>query len=61
MPGVMELFILLSADDVALLSTTPTGLQNQLYCLKTCCQEMKMEVNKEKNKNHGIQKGGILG
>ena len=34
MPGVMELFILLFADDVALLSTTPTGLQNQLDCLK---------------------------
>ena len=34
-PGVMELFILLFADEVALLSTTPTGLQNQLDCLKT--------------------------
>ena len=28
-PGVMELFILLFADDVALLSTTPTGLQKK--------------------------------
>ena len=60
MPGVMELFILLFADDVALLSTTPTGLQNQLDCLKTCCQEMKMEVNKDKTKIMVFRKGGFL-
>ena len=36
-PGVMELFILSFADDVALLSTTYTDLQNQSDCLKTCC------------------------
>ena len=56
-PGVMELFILLFADDVALLSTTPTGLQNQLDSLKTCCQEMKMEVNKDKTKIMVFRKG----
>ena len=59
-PGVMELFILLFADDVALLSTTPTGLQNQLDCLKTCCQEMKMEVNKDKTKIMVFRKGEFL-
>ena len=59
-PGVMELFILLFADDVALLSTTPTGLQNQLDCLKTCRQEMKMEVNKDKTKIMVFRKGGFL-
>ena len=51
-PGVMELFILLFSDDVALLSTTPNGLQNQLDCLKTRSKEMKMEVNKDKTKDH---------
>ena len=59
-PGVMELFILLFADDVALLSTTPTGLQNQLDCLKTCCQDIKMEVNKDKTKIMVFRKGGFL-
>jgi len=59
-PGVMELFILLFADDVALLSTTPTGLQNLLDCLKTCCQEMKMEVNKDKTKIMVFRKGFVL-
>ena len=58
-PGVMELFILSFADDVALLSTT-SGLQNQLDCLKTSCDQMKREVNKDKTKTYGIQKGGIL-
>ena len=60
MPGVMELFILMFADDVALLSTTPTGLQNQLDCLKICRQEMKMEVNKDKTKIMVFRKGGFL-
>ena len=55
-PGVGELFILLFADDVALLSTTPTGLQNQLDCLKTCCQEIKMEVNKDKTKTWCLER-----
>ena len=57
---VMEVFILLLADEVALLST-PTGLQNQLHCLKTCCQLMKMEVNEDKTKNNGIQNRWIHG
>ena len=59
-PGVMELFILLFADDVALLSTTATGLQNQIVYLITCCQEMKMEVNKDKAKIMVSRKGGFL-
>ena len=59
-PGVIELFILLFADDVTLLSTTSTGLQNQLDCLKTCCQERKMEVNKDKTKMMVFRKGGFL-
>ena len=46
--------------DLALLLTTPTGLQSQLDCLKTCCQEMKMEVNKDKTKIMVFRKGGFL-
>ena len=56
----MELFILLFADNVALLPTTSTGFQNQLDCLKTCCQQMKMEVNKDKTKIMVFRKGGVL-
>ena len=35
-----ELFILLFADDVALLATTPYGLQNQLNFQKACCDRV---------------------
>ena len=48
--GITELFILLFADDVALLAATPCGLHNQLDSLKVCCDRLKMEVNKGKTK-----------
>ena len=48
--GLIGLFILLFADDVALLATTPCGLQNQLDSLKVCCDRLKMEVNKIKRR-----------
>ena len=48
------------ADDVALLATTPCGLQNQLDSLKVCCDRLKMEVNKDKTKVMVFRKGGHL-
>ena len=59
--GMMELFILLFADDITLLATTPLGLQNQLNCLKECCTSLHMEVNREKTKIMVFRKGGYLG
>ena len=50
LPGLMELFILLFADDVTLPATTPSGLQNQLNCLRDCCVTMSMEVNEDRAK-----------
>ena len=61
LPGIMELFILLFADDVALLSTTPVGLQNQLNVLQSCCSRMKLCVNIDKTKVMVFRKGGFLG
>lgn len=60
MPGLMELFILLFADDITLIATTPTGLQNQLDCLKQCCDQLKLEVNIDKTKIIVFRKGGFL-
>ena len=60
LPNMTELFILLFADDVALLSNTPTGLQSQLNSLKTCCDRLKLKVNKEKTKIMVFRKGGYL-
>ena len=48
--GLVELCILIFADDVALLATTPYGLQNQLNSLKACCDRLHMEVNRDKTK-----------
>ena len=53
--------ILLFADDVTLLATTPSGLQNQLNCLRDCCVKMGMEVNEDKIKVMFFRKGGHLG
>jgi len=60
-PDIMELFILLFADDVALISTTPSGLQNQLNVVKTCCNKIKLDVNIDKTKVMVFRKGGFLG
>ena len=61
LPGLVELYILLFADDLALLSYTPVGLRNQLECLSTCCKRLKLEVNVEKSKAMVFRKGGFLG
>lgn len=58
LPGLMELFILLFADDVVLMSTTPIGLQHQL---KECCEKLKLVVNQEKNQSNGFQKRCLFG
>eukprot|EP00745_Piridium_sociabile_P024691 TRINITY_DN39152_c0_g3_i6.p1 TRINITY_DN39152_c0_g3~~TRINITY_DN39152_c0_g3_i6.p1 ORF type:complete len:696 (-),score=54.33 TRINITY_DN39152_c0_g3_i6:199-2037(-) len=61
LPDIMELFILLFADDLALLSTTPCGLQNQLNTLQESCDKMELNVNIEKTKVMVFRKGGFLG
>ena len=58
--GLVELFILLFADDVALLATTPYGLQNRLNSLKAWCDRLHMEVNRDKTKVMVFRKGGYL-
>jgi hypothetical protein len=56
----MELFILLFADDVVLISTTSTGLQHQLNLLKLCCDQLHLSVNRDKTKVIVFRKGGFL-
>ena len=48
------------ADEVALLATTPYGLQSQLNSLKACCDRLHMEVNRDKTKVMVFRKGGYL-
>ena len=47
-PGAIELFLLLFADDVILLSDTVMGLQNQLNILKREADRLQLTVNLDK-------------
>ena len=47
-PGAIEIFLLLFADDVILLSNTIVGLQNQLDSLKREADRLYLMVNLEK-------------
>ena len=51
-PGTIEMFLLLFADDVILLSNTIVGLQNQLDSLKREADRLYLTVNLEKNKHY---------
>lgn len=56
-----ELFILLLADDVVLLSETVIGLQNQLNNLQRSAQLLDLTVNLGKSNIVVFRKGGYLG
>ena len=59
--GHEEMFLLLFADDIVLLSSTPSGLQNQIDSLeKKVSQSMGVTVNLDKTKVMVFRKGGYL-
>lgn len=60
LPGLIELFILLFADDIVLLSDTARGLQNQINILNDACKNLSLNINKEKTKVMVFRKGGFL-
>ena len=49
-PAEIELFLLLFADDLTLLSSTVIGLQNQLNVLQEATQRLGLTVNLDKSK-----------
>jgi hypothetical protein len=61
LPGLVELFILLFADDIVLLSDTARGLQNQINVLYQACKNLYLTVNLDKTKVMVFRKGGFLG
>ena len=61
LPGLVELFLLLFADDLALLSSTAMGLKNQLNHLNSMCKEHSLCINSGKSKIMVFRKGGFLG
>lgn len=58
--GDAELFLLLFADDLTLLSSTVVGLQHQLNILQKETDRLHLTVNLEKSKIIVFRKGGFL-
>ena len=59
-PTEIELFILLFADDLTLLASTVTGLENQLNALCVAAKRLGLTVNLDKSKVMVFRKGGYL-
>lgn len=59
-PNGPEIYLLLFADDLVLVSHSPTGLQNQLNALGEQTTRMGLNVNQEKTKIMVFRKGGYL-
>lgn len=58
--GVLNIYLLLYADDIILFGKTPEDLQNTLNVLKDYCQRWKLTVNITKTKIMIFRKGGRL-
>ena len=48
--GMLNLFLILYADDTVIISESAKGLQKQLHDLYDYCNEWKLKVNKLKTK-----------
>ena len=57
---ITQLFLLMFADDLALLSDTISGLQQQLNILSDFCNDYKLKVNENKTKVLVFKRGGRL-
>ena len=57
----IELFLLMFADDIALLSSTPVGLQSQLNVFYEVANRLGLLVNLEKTKIVVFRNGGLSG
>ena len=60
LPDMLELFILLFADDIVLLSDTIVGLQNQLDVLARNCARLGLHVNLDKSNIVIFRNGGYI-
>ena len=59
-PDLTEIFLLLFADNIVLISDTIKGLQQKLEVLKNFCKDFKMIVNVIKTKVMVFRQGGML-
>lgn len=59
-PGAIEIFLMLFADDIILLSDSIIGLQTQLNSLKKEADRLGLDVNLDKTNIMVFRKGGYL-
>ena len=60
LPCMREVFLLMFADNVVFISTTPRGLQNQIDNLVEVSNKLSLKVNTDKTKIMTFRKGGHL-
>ena len=60
LPGHDEICSLLFADDIVLVSSTPSGLQNQINSLEKASKSLGLTVNLDKTKVMFFRKGGHI-
>ena len=60
-PGGPEIYQLLFADDIILISSTPHGLQTQINNLESASKSLGLTVNMKKTKIMVFRRGGFLG
>ena len=56
LPGFEQIFLLLFADDVVLVSSTPSGMQNQINNLEKAFESLGLSVVLYQKKSDDIQK-----
>ena len=59
-PDILQILIMLFADDVVLLSNTIVGLQQQLNVLRDTAKRLRLVVNFEKSQVVIFRKGGYI-
>ena len=59
-PEVIQILIMLFADDVVLLSYTVTGLQQQLNILRDTAKKLGLVVNSQKSNVVVFRNGGHI-
>ena len=58
--GLIDIYLIMYADDIILLGKTPDELQEALTILEDYCNKWKLTVNTEKTKIMVFRKGGRL-
>ena len=59
-PDIIQIFLLLFADDIILFSSTIKGLQREIDELENYCEHWKLTVNQAKTKIIVLKNGGKL-